>query len=688
MTILRTFFRDGALFHHARLAALLFISICCVIVGVGAYVSAEHPAYIWDYSNFWDLYKDLAQAFAENWLQGLIMLRSSIAADDYNHSTVALLMPVHWLWGGERVPFITAVAVGFLTPAALIAARLAQDDSTGKTRPYALALFAALSFTPFWAPTLRGYVDIASLIPLGLAALVLRKTAWLTQAQKKTAISLGLLLWCAFLFRRWYAFSLFALGLTTLVIVMMKNVWRRLPFWKISAETFLNFRLAASTALLAALVVQPNLMKRIFVTSYSDAYSGYQTDLATQIGLYHDHLGWWVLTFMAIGLIADVRAKRANSVTWACVAVLTLLLFSRVQAPGLHHILPVAFFLFPAYVAGLSFVIGSLGSPRLTALALCGVMSLNFISSFAPMGWGVAEPLRMAFPTARHPPLHLAQYDEYQRLIGDLKALEPTAKVAVFASSFALSDSLLSVLDRSLTNRLEWVAHVDRRDGFTWKTLAADYALVGAPAQLHLKPGSQRIIEFPAQDIIAGLGVGAAFVDTGRRYLLDDGATALLFKRTRAVTAAEIDHLAQQFYAVYPDWRAKTADVGFGLASAATTLGDLSGRAMQSDPNTILLRPGQTQPTSITFPLDEWFRPLKLKTSLLNLRFEPCAQDAHMTFEFAGDGAAATTRVVQGGATVDTFAPTGQQLKITMHPAPQPHCELAVISFEFGNTRK
>ena len=687
MMILRTFFRDGAPFHQVRLAVALFFSVSCVVVGVGAYVSAEHPAYIWDFSNFWDLYTDLAEAFAENWLQGLIKLRWSIATADYNQSTVALLMPVHWLWGGARAPFITAVALIFLTPAAIIAARLAQDETTGNRPPGALALFAALSFTPLWAPTLRGFVDVASLIPLGLAALLLRRTAWLTQAQKKTAISLGLLLWCAFLFRRWYAFSIVALGLTTLFSVMMKNIRRRAPFWEISAETFLNFRLAGSTALLAALVVQPYLMKRIFTTSYSDAYSGYQTDLATQIGIYQDHLGWWVLTFGAIGLIADLRAKRANSLTWACMAMLTLLLFSRVQAPGLHHILPVAFFLFPAYVAGLSFVTSILGSPRLTALALCGMMSLNFVSSFAPMGWGLAEPLRMAFPTARHPPLHLAQYDEYQRLISDLKGLEPTAKVAVFASSFALSDSLLNVLDPTLLPRIEWVAHVDRRDGFTWKTLAADYALVGAPAQLHLKPGSQRIIEFPAQDIIAGVGVGAAFVDTGRRYLLEDGATALLFKRTRAVTAAEIDHLAQQFYAVYPDWRAKAADVGFGLASAATTLGNLSGRAMQSDPDTILLRPGQTQPTSIAFRLDEWFRPLKLKTSLLNLKFEPCAPDAHMTFEFAGDDAS-STRVVQGGATVDTFAPTGQQLKITIHPAPQPHCELGVISFEFGDTRK
>ena len=158
-------------------------------------------------------------------------------------------------------------------------------------------------------------------------------------------------------------------------------------------------------------------------------------------------------------------------------------------------------------------------------------------------------------------------------------------------------------------------------------------------------------------------------------------------KRTRAVTAAEIDHLAKQFDAVYPDWRAKKADVGFGLASAVITLGDTTGGALQANPDTILLRPGQTQPTSITFRLDEWFRPRRLKTSLLDLDFQPCAADARLTVEFSGDGAT-TTRLVRGGATVDTFMPTGQQLKITMFPALQPHCELAVISFEFEDASK
>ena len=229
---------------------------------------------------------------------------------------------------------------------------------------------------------------------------------------------------------------------------------------------------------------------------------------------------------------------------------------------------------------------------------------------------------------------------------------------------------------------------MDRRDGFNWKTLAADYTLVGTPTQVHLKPGSQRIIEYPAQDIAAGVGVGAAFVNTGHRYLLDDGATALLFKRTRAVTAAEIDHLAQQFYAAYPDWRAKKADVDFGLASATTTLGDISGGAIQTTAKTILMRPGKTQPTSITFRLDEWFRPRKFQSTLLDLRFQPCAADARMTFEFSGDGAAATTRIIKGGETAEMLTPAGGELKITLFPAPQPQCELGEISFEFTDASK
>ena len=664
------------------------VALCVVgaVAFVLAYVSAEHPAYVWDYNSFWTLYRGLGEAFSQSWIQSLVQLRLSVAVEDYNPSTMVPLLPVYWLLGDERPVFIASVALVYLLPAAFIASLLAQADSNAAPKASRLALFAALFFTPFWAPTLRGYVDIAGLVPLGLAALLLRKTDYLTRAQTHTAIGFGLLLWCAFLFRRWYAFALVALVLNALFLVLMQTLRQQRPWWKVYAEALSNYYVAAASALIGGILFQPIIIMRIFQTSYVDAYSSYQSDLITQLELYYDHLGLWVLMIVTIGLVADLARKRRQSLSYAGVAILTALLFSRIQAPGLHHILPVALFLFPAYVAGLTFLVERRGSPRICAFALCCVMALNFFSSFAPMGWGAFEPVRMAFPRARHAPLHLAQYAEYQRLIADIKGLETSARTVVFASSFTLSDSLLIALDNALAPRIERVSHVDRRDGFSWKALSADYAIIGAPTQLHLKAEGQRVIAFPSQSLSAGTGVGAAFMDTGRTYQLDDDVTAHLYKRTRPVTAAEISELAEKFYLVYPDWRDAKADIGFGLASARINLGDSRARLRQTSQSTLILRSGETQPISLTLRLDGWFRPLRFKTTLHDRNLGACEVEASLNFEVGGDGASAT-RVVTSGETLETLAPSGDELKITVFPSPNAQCDVAAITFEFAEAK-
>lgn len=665
----------------------LVLSLTVALGFVSAYVSAEHPAYAADFGSYWYQFKFFGQAFMESWPEALALLRSEIQSADYNSSAQIPLLPFYWALGGERVVYISAVVAIYLFPAAYIATQIAREGRTLAGPPAALTLFAALSFTPFWAPTLRGYVDIAGLVPLGLAALLLLKTDFLTRADRKTAICFGLLLWCPFLFRRWYAFSIIALLLITFLVVAIKNSQRAKPFWKISNDIVLNYGFAGSSALLAAIIFQPNLITRVYQTSYSDAYAGFQKDLPTQIQVYYDHIGLWVLSVALIGLASDFAKKRRTSFFCASIAILTAFLFSRVQAPWTHHILPVAFFLFPAYVAGVAFMAKYVRSQPIVTSALCAMMGLNFFSSFVPVTWGPAEPVRIAFPRERHPPLRLAQYEEYLRLVDDLKGLEPQSTIAVYASSMALNHWLVAALDPTLSRRIMSMAHVDKSEGFKWSVLSADYALVGSPVQLQLNPGTQRVIELPAQDILAGAGIGAAFVDTGRSYHLDDGARARLFKRTRPLTVAEIGQLANRFNEYYPEWKTNRA-LGTGLAFAVINPGDSKAFTYQASDKAIVLRPGQTQPTIITFRMNEWFRPSKLKTSLMDLKSAPCSAEANIRFEFAGEGAAATTLVVKGGDAVETLAPTGDELKITIFPAPQPHCELGVINFEFASYRE
>jgi len=680
---LASFFQDRAMRKTNATSLLACLCMAASIVFVTFYVHAEHPAYVWDFSGYWDQYKNTGRHFLEDWRDALQQTQLLIASQDYNPSSILPLLPIYWLFGGDRAAYVAGIAVIYLVPVAFVAARLARADAGPQARLCLLTLFVAFTYPAFWRPTLRGMVDVAGLLPLGLAALILFRTDYLTKASRKTALGFGLLLWSAFLLRRWYAFSLVALVMTALLFLFATALSNRRPLAPVLRAAIPNYAVAGVTALVALGCFQPHLLTRILTTNYSDSYSAYQADLTGQLKIYYDHLGLWLLALAATGLVADLRRKRMRSAFGACVAILTMALFSRIQAPGLQHSLPVELFLFPAYVSGLLFLAQRLPAPRLAAPALGVLASLNFLSTFAPFGWGAGEPARLLFPQARYGPLRLAQYNEYLRLISDLKALEPGATIAVFASSFTMSNSVLATLDPTVARRLEYVAHVDRRDGFDWMTLAADYALIGEPTPLHLKAGSQKIIEFPAQDIAAGVGVGAAFVDTGRRYSLDDGVTAQLYKRLRSVSAGEIGTLANRFYEIYPDWRTEKPNVGFGLASAALVRGEPRGAVWGGSAETLFIHPGMTQPTSVQFRIDRWFRPREATITVLDKNRLPCRQAEGLTIDIKTTGAAATSIVVTGDKPSRLPMPDSDQLIIAVAPASGSSCRIAAFEFTF-----
>ena len=665
--------------------------IACIvgsIIFTVVYIASEHKIYHGDFLIYYAIYKRAAQSFSDDWRSRLFDLLSGISNDDYNPSSIIPLLPIAWLLGDDRVYYVAGIVLIYLIPAAIVAARLAQADATPMQRPGLSALFAAFLFPVFWMPTLRGMVDIAGLVPLGLAILLLHRTDYLSKAHWKDAVLLGLLLWCAFLFRRWYAFSIVALVMGAVMLNIATAMWRRSPLQRTITNICVKYGIAAAIALLAALLVQPLLINRILRTSYTNAYAAFQRDLSTQLQIYYDHLGFWVLAFVMIGLIVTIVQRRALPCFCACVAVLTAVLFARVQAPDRHHILPIALFLFPAYFAGLSHVMQRLMTPPVAAVAMGIVACMNFLSTFAPFGWGIAEPLRTAFPRAHHAPLRLQAFGEYKRLATDLKNLESDTTIAIFASSGLLAYDMMYSIEPALEQRIKRVADTDNRDGFWWSTLGTDYAVVGVPTPIGLNPGSQRVIEFPTQSIRAGTGIGAAFMDTGRAYHLDGGVTAYLYKRLRAVTADEISDLANRFYEVYPDWRKRQADIGFGLASARIVRSDSMADVQQVGRAEVTLLAGKTQPTSITFRLDQWFRPRTFKISLLDLDLRPCGDDARLRFAFGGDGAEAATRVITGAETVETPTPPSDELQITVFPAPQPRCEIGLIQFDFGDVSR
>ncbi len=544
-----------------RVAVAFLLAAVVVVLFARIYVGMEHPAYLWDYGAYFHKFKDFGELIAQKgWVSAFETLRQSVFSEDYNLSGVVPLMPIYAL-GDSRAVYVGGILALYLVPAAFVATALALARTQSPVAGDPLVLLSALLYPVFWVASLRGMIDVVGLIPLGFAAVLVLRTEYLTRASFAQAVIYGLLLWCAFLLRRWYAFSVVALMAVSfgaaVVSAMKQNTLRQA-----APRIFLLNCVAGIACLLPAVVFQSELIHRILSTSYSAIYSAYQSDVEIKTMLWAGYFGVAALGLVALGLVTDLLRRRFESLFGLAVAAATIAMFSRVQAPGPQHILPVGLFLFPAYARGLQVLTGAL--PRLLQPVPFVVVCAAFVSTLLPGNWGPLEGARVALPAWRYPPLHLENYPEYRRLINTLVATGPQTKIAVFASSAYLSDSLLAELDDELRPKITWASQVDSRDGFNWETLSADYFVIGTPTPLHLSPEGQRVITLPASEIANRAGFGAALEMQEETFRLDNGIVARVYRRNRSIRADELRHLAKQFNKFYPEWQKQD-----GFASVA-----------------------------------------------------------------------------------------------------------------------
>ena len=73
------------------------------------------------------------------------------------------------------------------------------------------------------------------------------------------------------------------------------------------------------------------------------------------------------------------------------------------------------------------------------------------------------------------------------------------------------------------------------------------------PPQIHLAAEDQQLILEPSRQLAEGVGIGAAFERLEGDYMLDGGAKAFLYRRTRPVTAEEVGELSAALQRSYPD---------------------------------------------------------------------------------------------------------------------------------------
>ena len=593
------------------LAALVFVYITTIAV---CFVGSEHNVYYWDMNGYWSFWQDFSkQLFAEPGQAFLTLLRS-IQIDDYNLLPAAILSFANVFQLESRLLYILAAFFVYFIPSGYVFLLLnARISEKRDSYIYLLSLVIFVSSAPFWVPTLRGYPDIAGLFFVISAIFYGIKVDFTEKVKIREAVTLGFLLWSAFLMRRWYAYTVVSLCISlpllnySLSKIGISNKLHALKSISINA-------LLAGIAIVMFLVVfQLPLIGKIISTDYSDIYSAYQSSISDSIVGLIDNFGLLVFPVLlfSVAAIARSRSRRQYIFLSFCLfnLVFSFLLFTRTQSPAVHHLIPFSFWIILVTTQGIYTYVGSLS----TQAAKTSVVVAVFVGSSLVLVNTLFSPATLAWLDTLSPskalPVQVENIDEYLSLRDDiLEFSEDGGKIGVFSSSTVLNGDMLSSLsNRKIDRRMAHVAHVDLRDGINFSAFDARYAVIATPPQIHLDSKQQKVITIPVDAIVSGKNIGNAYDRVPREYHLGKNVSASIYVKKRPFSYEELREFLDAHYRYHPQWKGKyESSLGFAFLGAQIENGDVWGDFRLAGNDIIYAHPGASIPTSAVWSLNNF----------------------------------------------------------------------------------
>jgi hypothetical protein len=535
------------------------------------YVALSRLVLPWDEAFSWQRARLLAGAFRNGgFAAGFTSILNSFTFD-YSLLPYIPASLVFVAFGGDhqRLVYEAVLLVTCVMPAALglsFLIRILAGESWRQARPLIIVATGLLAFMIYpvglrvaliGMPDVVGLALIIPMIVLSdrLLGLIGRGERAATPERRRVicgAIAFALVLGlCAFYLRRWYAFALLGLGAATAIeLALIHVVGQRLNRVLVRSviATILFVGLLGVLPVLTAWSIEPQ--RAAYASVYASFWHGW-ADTPRRAVIWYGLIPLLAVPCGWIWLQCVTPRPRLLRIVVVsnCVAMLA---FHRIQTPDIHHFYLMA----PMFcgIIGASLITLWRRSVRWGALAAAVT-----ILAIVPAGLGIrpwpAGPEFTFAPERRNDIAELIRLSRWFETV-------PTTKqrACVLASSTLMNSSIITGL---------WQLQPDDRPGREARLVfhgydlgdvdstvtgpspdlkLCRYALVADPIQLHRGPERQQIVVIPAEDILSGRGLGAAFMELPERFHLDSGVTVRVFERQRPTTEAEFEDLKRRYF--------------------------------------------------------------------------------------------------------------------------------------------
>lgn len=543
---------------------LIAIVFLCLIVAI---MVREKFVYYWDFGGYWYKTLDYANLLFSDPIAAIKSLYWSINNEEYNSFLCLLLALPLKIFGNSYMAFVVLNTVMFYIPNAFLMGYLVYSITVRyqiKAPGFGWIFTYMLAFPVALHPVLLGYIDIANMLPLSAAYLLMIDRDFQKREFLKDFL-LGLCIMLVVLSRRYYAYAVVGAAFFCALYWLMDGIREFEGDFRIRFTKNIKMRLGDAVftlvfpCLILVLLFHDFLNMSIF-NNHAVAYSAYKSV---------DYLGQWVKLIEWVGLFHIIlvacaflfNLKRKFNllvISFLVNLFITCTLFYRIQDMGAQHYYTITLILAVlSGVGGVSLVNWLHNKTKIVSCVVaCGLLlcvGINFLGSVR-----IVKDLASPFWTKAiywyRVRYDLNELDRMENYLGELDAAG-YKNVYCLGSSGIINDDLLRKIHAPELNLLYscmQASHIDLRDGFNTNFFDADVVLSCDPEQTHLTSG-QELIRLENR-IFSDENPFSDNYRSTETFLLDNNVKVTVWIKEEPLAYEDIMYFGNLCDELYPDY--------------------------------------------------------------------------------------------------------------------------------------
>ena len=557
MSIYLSSYKTNLLTELKKGPLLTGIFVIIIFLGIFTNIYAqENFIYYWDYGSYWYKTLDFSNTLFDDPTVALSQLYSSINSEEYNFLLCVLIALPLKIAGSSYFAFIIINIIMFYIPWAFMISYvfyITVEYYSIKHINIVWIFFISLLWGVALIPVLDGYIDIATMLPLCAAYLLVIDRSWGKIEWAKDFL-LGCCILTIILFRRYFAYSVIGGAVFAISYWLTEGINNNDgDKFDLLKKRAIDMTVSISVVGIVLLIFFKDFLIMSIFNNYSVAYSAYKS--TDYLGEWFRLVKWYGLFNISLamaGLLTSYyKTRRYLIISLVLNLLVTCSLFFFVQDMGEQHYYTNIFILLFLILMGINNLAYSNRCKKIIPIVLICV-GINFLSFLGIENYG-----SFLWQTPKYEAKSRNDIDVLKELETYLGVLNEQGYSGVYClgSSGIINNDILYKLNApnfSIPYICMNVSQVDLRDGFNTNFFDANVILACDPPQYHLSNGQDLLLKL--NEIFLEGNIFSENYQLKETFCLDNNVNVMVYVKVRPLNHEDIEYVRNICHELYPDY--------------------------------------------------------------------------------------------------------------------------------------